>query len=343
VEYAIKYLSPSEYQHAQCQCRAFAARVSNCSDEELAARDIAETNLQCALGLPGAEDLDIFACLKKLDAWAQLVRQNTETWWPMFIKSPQDFDSSAAHFRMMALVTVLQRDLGVLYNLSFSEGEYNGTDSRNLFIHGILSGHGGTCVTMPVLYAAIGRRLGYPLKLVQTKEHIFVRWDDPRGERFNIEATSVGYMPHDDEYYKTWPYRLNSTELNSGVFLKSLSPRQELGLFLYERAICLCDNLQFELALESLHHASQFDPGNSCIEGRQAIVAMMHSIDENMNEQVVFDETGKFSDSIPTPRNDWESWALPYAKNALERIYRIHGQSEKRHASERKRRLNPVV
>ena len=32
---------------------------------------------------------------------------------------------------------------------------------------------------------AVGRRLGYPLKLVTTKGHLFVRWEGA-GERFNI-------------------------------------------------------------------------------------------------------------------------------------------------------------
>jgi hypothetical protein len=42
-----------------------------------------------------------------------------------------------------------------------------------------------------VLYVAIGRRLGYPLKLVECKGHLFVRWEDAK-ERFNIEGTSRG-------------------------------------------------------------------------------------------------------------------------------------------------------
>lgn len=42
-----------------------------------------------------------------------------------------------------------------------------------------------------MLYVAIGRRLGYPLKLVECKGHLFVRWEDAK-ERFNIEGTSRG-------------------------------------------------------------------------------------------------------------------------------------------------------
>ncbi len=69
---------------------------------------------------------------------------------------------------MLVLVMVLQRNLGVRATIiRFNAGPYDATDSRNLFLHGLLTGHGGTCVTMPVLYTAIGRRLGY---LVEDRE-----------------------------------------------------------------------------------------------------------------------------------------------------------------------------
>ena len=63
-----------------------------------------------------------------------------------------------------------------------------------LFIHGIIDGPGGTCASMPVLYVAVGRRLGYPLKLVEARGHLLLRWDDPLGQRlgtpdvFNVEG-----------------------------------------------------------------------------------------------------------------------------------------------------------
>ena len=55
------------------------------------------------------------------------------------------------------------------------------------------------------LQVPVGRRLGYPLKLVVTKAHVFVRWDDGR-ERFNIEtAGNGGTGSYSDEYYRSWP------------------------------------------------------------------------------------------------------------------------------------------
>ncbi len=140
--------------------------------------DIAETNLNLASGLPGAETLDVPRYLRQLDARARLVATRTKSWLPMFHRSPSEFDDSLAKFRMMALVTVLQRDLGVRYDPACQEGPYCALDSRTLFIRGLLDGRGGTCVTMPVLYVAVGRQLDYPLYLVQAREHFFVRWEE---------------------------------------------------------------------------------------------------------------------------------------------------------------------
>ena len=64
---------------------------------------------------------------------------------------------------------------------------------------------------MPVLYVAVGRRRGYPLKLVEAPTHLFFRWEDPDGERFNVpevfnvEGTGHGISFHPDDYYRIWP------------------------------------------------------------------------------------------------------------------------------------------
>ena len=192
-------------------------------------REIAEVSLNLARGLPGAETLDVPRCLQQLNVWARLVAGETKRCLPMFHRSPSEFDNFLPKFHMMALVTVLQRDLGVRYDPACQEGPYCALDPRTLFIYGLLDGHGGTCVTMPILYIAIGRRLGYPLYLVQAREHFFVRREEPAGERFNIEATTLGFTPRDDEHFCHWPKPIRDDEVRQGLFLRNLSPREEYG------------------------------------------------------------------------------------------------------------------
>jgi hypothetical protein len=65
--------------------------------------DIAETNLNLAIGLPGSETLDVEQCLARLDTWSRLVASKTDRWLPMFHRSPAKFDGSLPKFRMLAL------------------------------------------------------------------------------------------------------------------------------------------------------------------------------------------------------------------------------------------------
>lgn len=202
--------------------------------------DIAIANLDCAAGLPGSEKLDVAECLKTLGEWAARVRSETEKHFYRFRQSPAEFNQSEAYFRMIVLVTVLQQDFGVRYNPERAlQPDFK--DSRDLFIHGLLGeARTGTCVSMPVLYVAIGRHLGYPLHLAQSRMHLYVRWEGK--EVLNIEATSRGIVCRDDTYYANWPEPLTDEEHASGAYLRSLTPAEELAVFLNARGHCLEDN-----------------------------------------------------------------------------------------------------
>src|SRR5262245_19403740 len=122
---------------------------------------------------------------------------------------------------MMWLVTVLQRDLGVHYwqeSIDLDDHEFF-SRSENLFIHGIIQGKGGTCASLPVMYTAVGRRLGYPLKVASCKKHQFVRWEGSDGQLFNIESTSRGFISWADDHYLRWPVEMTPEEVKRYGFL----------------------------------------------------------------------------------------------------------------------------
>lgn len=135
------------------------------------------------------------------------------------------------------------------------------TRSQDLFINGLLDGTGGTCTSMPVLYVAIGRRLGYPLKLVAGTGHLFLRWDDSvTGERFNIEGTSRGFLSHPDEQYINWPRKPARAEIEGGYLLKSMTPREELAAFLDSRGTCLLHSGRLSDAAKAYRTAVELSP-----------------------------------------------------------------------------------
>lgn len=254
---------------ASCAAHSCSFRDLVClSESELAQYDIAEINLACAVGLPGAEMLDVESCLHTLDEWAEKVRWQTLKQIHLFERWPDRFHHSPSFFRVVALVTVLQRDLGLRYNPALmcdpSEPERDDgffTSAANLFLHGIIEGKGGTCSSLPPLYVAIGRRLGYPLRLVRTNGHLFARWDDPATpERFNIECTSLGMVSHPDAYYLQWPFTMTAEQARRNGYLRSLTRQEELALFLGTRGACLQANWRMREAVEAHAWAASLAP-----------------------------------------------------------------------------------
>ena len=246
--------------------------------EQLAGVDIAEVNLLCATGLPGAEGLDIDHCLATLDKWAARVRAETDRHLyrlhdPRWAK---EYRHSESYLRAVFVLQVLQEDLGVKYDVT-AKDNFDFDNSGVGFIHGMIPGPGriifdtpgGTCASMPVLYVAVGRRLGYPLKLVTTKGHVFARWDGGEHpnpawrERFNIEGTN-GFWAHPDDYYKSWPMKVTDQEVRANGYLVSLTPMEELAQFLAARGHCGFDNDQPAFAARCYENACRYDPKRPC-------------------------------------------------------------------------------
>ena len=213
------------------QWQASLARLAQMPESEIAKIDTARLNLFCAAGLPGTHGIDPDLCIRRLEDWTEYIDQNTKRWWPDYIRSPRKGEESPGKFRMLSMLSLLQTQFGVHYNMPFTEGDYDGRDSRNILLHGLLTGCGGTCVTMPILYIAIGRRLGYPLFLVKTNSHCFARWEEPGIERFNVEGSGDGWAWHDDEYYRTWPEPSQTRTFSTVLFCETLLAGRNSPIF----------------------------------------------------------------------------------------------------------------
>lgn len=230
--------------------------------EQLDRVDIGLVNLLCSEDLPGSEDLDIAGVLATLDQWAGAVALETARHYARFVESPAEYESSEPYFRMLVLLTVLQRDLGVHYNMSRANNPDFG-NPKDQFIHGMVGDdNGGTCVSMPVLYVAIGRRLGYPLKLALAHEHVYCRWDDGKGTVKNFDGASRGLHSFSDEYYRQWPRPITDEDLGHRELLVSLTPTEELSVFLAARGHCLAAHQRFSEARECYAQAVRLFPSS---------------------------------------------------------------------------------
>ena len=249
----------------QSQCKTLEELMASGNSQELP--DIAELNLLCAAELSGSQALDIDAALARIDVMAQRVGFEIRRNWHRFLTNPGQADNSQAKYCVMMMVTVLQKDFGVRYNPDRIRNP-DFRDAGDLFIHGILGGNGGTCASMPVLYTAVGRRLGWPMKMVHARAHLFCRWDDPEGqhpygkERFNLEATGQGASFPTDDYYRTWPEPLSDEMVERLGNLNSISPETEFADFLVLRGHCLEDNGWIGKACDAYRAACQFTPND---------------------------------------------------------------------------------
>lgn len=241
-------------------------------EEELGRLDIAAVNLACADGLPGAPTTEQAAeCLRMLDHYARCVEHYTQRCLPDFHARPRHYDGSLGKFRMICLLRLLQTQFGIRYNEAKIPLDVP-LHTPDTFIHGALRGDGGTCASLPVIYAAVGRRLSYPLRLVTATGkgvgHLFVRWDEPGVERFNFEANNQSCDTPPDDHYRGLYGGMSPEAERFGLHLLSQSPRQELSGFLMGRGFLWLDTGRWRQAANSFAWAWSLSPGNKNVKNR---------------------------------------------------------------------------
>ena len=213
------------------------------SDAELGRMDIATVILLCTPSVPGFAPVDLEKCLRTLDYMVEGVRNEAARNWHRFLENPAESENSEAYFKVAMMITVLCQDFKVAYNpekiqpatLETLKDKTFYSDPDDVFLSGMIGNRRlGTCSSIPVLCVAVGRRLGYPLKLAAAKGHLFFRWEDAK-ERRNFECTHAVNCISDEEYRK-WPFPITDDEIEKGHYLRNFTPREELACFLSIRA-----------------------------------------------------------------------------------------------------------
>jgi len=213
--------------------------------------DIAEINLACSAGLPGTATVSIEESLKTLDRWAEGAKRVADKNMFRFKDEPGKWANSENWFRVACLVRYLRTTARTEYDPTLknhpSVARWDTSfyrDPSRIFMFGLLAGQRyGTCTSLPVLTVAVGRRMGFPLKLVRNEGHVFARWDgSPDGERFNIESTDQYAERRSEEFYLNWPEPAPQRHVASGYYMASMTPAQEAGMFCFWRGHCLWQN-----------------------------------------------------------------------------------------------------
>lgn len=83
--------------------------------EALARLDIALVNLLCAEGLPGAEQLNIRACLDTLAGWTEAVKRYTQGNAHYYQRDPAAYYHHKGFAKLVSMAIMLKRGIGVQY------------------------------------------------------------------------------------------------------------------------------------------------------------------------------------------------------------------------------------
>jgi len=86
-----------------------------------------------------------------------------------------------------------------------------------------------------------------------------MRWESPT-ERFDMDATGKGLDKYDDEHYKQWPFPITEQEIKEQDYLKSLTSREELSIFLSMRGACLSEAGRLSEVTDSFAAACRLAP-----------------------------------------------------------------------------------
>jgi hypothetical protein len=233
--------------------------------------DIGAVNLACARGLPNCDESEFPEYLNLLDAIAEAVRKQTERSWRLFKLKPKEFNHSENVFRIFTMEHVFRAQFGIKYDPVVREVTKDrktllSCDSTEIFINGIVGEkRTGTCSSLPTFAIAVGRRLGYPLRLILVPNHTLYRWDDGK-EVFNLQPTEAGGEVKTDDYFRAWPRQWNEVECEinarTQVWLYSLTPKKEVSKFLCNRALMLRELKRYDEAIQAVTAAECFDPIN---------------------------------------------------------------------------------
>lgn len=124
--------------------------------------------------------------------------------------------------------------LKVLQRYVYASGTWNGNRPfaydrddplgqrpENRLLADYLTDRRGNCVTMPVLFAILGERMGLKMTLAEAPLHVFVKFTDDEGNVWNLETTSGAGFTRDSHYRRQVP--MSDRAIESGIYMRPLS------------------------------------------------------------------------------------------------------------------------
>lgn len=167
--------------------------------------------------------IDEAATLAELDRMAATIRKMLSTLPPA--QAATDMETMRALRAFLYEPGWWNAEKPFRYDLSDPFGQQPGAQMLTRY----LATRQGNCVSMPMLFLALGEKLGLDLTLSTAPLHIFVKFTDrATGKTWNLETTSGAGATRDAHYRKITP--MTDDAIANGVYLKRFSRREALAL-----------------------------------------------------------------------------------------------------------------
>lgn len=111
---------------------------------------------------------------------------------------------------------------------SYDLGDPFGRVLRNKLLPTYLNTRKGNCVSMPILFLALGERIGLDLSLATAPEHVFIKFRDDDGTFYNLETTSGAGVTRDLWMRKLLP--MTDAAINNGIYMRPLTKKEAIGV-----------------------------------------------------------------------------------------------------------------
>lgn len=115
------------------------------------------------------------------------------------------------------------------------------------------------CDTGTFLFLAIAHECKWPLSAVRAPKHVFMRWEDGNTTfNYDIGGSFV------NGYYREW-LNIDEKAIKNGVFLKSLSQKETVGLFYGNRGDAESGYDDYKEAIDDYGESARLNPDNDLV------------------------------------------------------------------------------
>ncbi|HEY2345720.1 MAG TPA: transglutaminase family protein [Xanthomonadaceae bacterium] len=164
--------------------------------------------------------IDGTATLRQLDGWAATIRSRV----PPGASNKVEID---------VLLSTLYRPgpWNDSRPFSYDFDDPFGAKIENKLLSTYLSTRRGNCVSMPILVAILGQKLGLRMTLATAPSHLLVKYASDEGQWLNIEATGGGFK-YDTSYERETG--ISPKAIENELYLRPLTHREAVGAMLSE-------------------------------------------------------------------------------------------------------------